>query len=595
MSPLRRTAVVALAAAALLAPAAATAAPDCVSSTGCSFTACYSPSATGTTYYFCDCVTSFTDQPASGCTAGNDTNAGTSPSAPKQHFDQAIAKLNSMNAGDRVSLCQGGVFTASGAAIYNPNCTASTRCEMTDYQASWGGAGIKPEVNPSTTGVYEMNFADSGNADHDEGYRVAGIHFKGDAAGTSGVDATSKGLFFYNDVDYVDVCNVKVDYQIVNEIGSHNTLNAGADAHNAHIHVRNSELVWNSGDGWLGGDDDLQIVNCLINNNGYGLQILDHCIYVGHDGTENAATGVLIQGNNISECTHAPRPDNTALNGHCNGVMVVAHGLHINLTFDGNLLTESLATDLCYGTVADNGYTSAESFTNTTWSHNTYINTGSPALGGQGIVGGTVADNIVLYGNGINGSAIQFPDRPPDTGDSTDTAIVVQGNSGYADQGTGIEISQSGATNNAVVNNVFQFAKSSGTVTLLSLPLSAASYTAVDYNVGYVSGGASLSWEASHSTRSGWNSSTGFDAHSNVVLPQFTNARVSTSWTGALADFLPATGSPLINAGSNSYVLSPDSAGLVRPQGGTVEIGALEVAAGVGVLGRWAPFSFGGF
>jgi hypothetical protein len=100
---------------------------------------------TGTTYYYCDCGTGA----APGCVPGNDANPGTSPSAPRRSWSDAMGRFNSLNAGDTVALCRTGAWAAGGISPSNTRCRGGSAgwpapdantdtCDLRDYVPSWG-------------------------------------------------------------------------------------------------------------------------------------------------------------------------------------------------------------------------------------------------------------------------------------------------------------------------------------------------------------------------------------------------------------------------------------------------------------------------
>ena len=78
------------------------------------------------------------------------------------------------------------------------------------------------------------------------------------------------------------------------------------------------------------------------------------------------------------------------------------------------------------------------------------------------------------------------------------------------------------------------------------------------------------------------------------TAPNFVNARISTSYAGAAADFTPAVGSGLIAAGDATNGATIDWFGAARPN--PPAIGALEYVASTATIGRaYLFFSGGGF
>ena len=194
------------------------------------------PAATATIYYACDCATGADKD----CVAGNDTNVGTSASAPWRSFERARSQFASLRAGDRIEFCKGGRFTATGSQWVNAKCTAANPCVVASYKAPWAsGDEGRPFVH-SPAGQNGIDFADSGNADHEEGYVFAGLELEGEKTGV--------GFFVYNDVDNVTICDSSIhDFGIGVQSAGANTANPGADMINANLMLSDSYLA-NNGD-----------------------------------------------------------------------------------------------------------------------------------------------------------------------------------------------------------------------------------------------------------------------------------------------------------------------------------------------------------
>jgi hypothetical protein len=156
---------------------------------------------TGTVYYYCDCAAGA--DPA--CVAGNDSNAGTSPSAPRRTIGDATTRFGSMASGSTIALCRGGVWTTAFGYLPNKTCGTAdaTSCDIRDYVPSWGSQSTaKPLVNLGSGG-FGIAFVNN-----TVGARLWNIYFK---STTSNHDAGDGMVGVYDSASGLDICNVTVD------------------------------------------------------------------------------------------------------------------------------------------------------------------------------------------------------------------------------------------------------------------------------------------------------------------------------------------------------------------------------------------------
>ncbi|HPO13023.1 MAG TPA: PKD domain-containing protein [Candidatus Hydrogenedentes bacterium] len=97
---------------------------------------------------------------------------------------------------------------------------------------------------------------------------------------------------------------------------------------------------------------------------------------------------------------------------------------------------------------------------------------------------------------------------------------------------------------------------------------SQATNSIFDYNVYFPDGSAAFEWNGSKTNFASWRSATGQDSHSQVANPGFVDPL-----TG---DFHLASGSPCIDIGAFLGAGEVDIAGVMRPQGLGIDIGAYE-------------------
>ena len=123
---------------------------------------------------------------------------------------------------------------------------------------------------------------DGGTAQHDEGYLVMGLALRGPGSGS--------GIFFYNDVDDVMLCDLDVEGFALGVYagGSNPPVDSSSDAKNARITLRNSRIANNSQQGWLGSCEGCAIEYNHFENNGFERDVLLHHIYVSGEGAQRA-------------------------------------------------------------------------------------------------------------------------------------------------------------------------------------------------------------------------------------------------------------------------------------------------------------------
>lgn len=496
-----------------------------------------------TNYYVCDCATGADPN----CIVGDDNNNGTTASTPWRSIASVNAIVNNLQAGDQILFAKGGSWIdAKIGNVYNFNSTAANPIVFDSYDPAWGGAA-KPILTEARAGTNLFNFSDGGNADHDEGYLVQNLDLRGNGTGTWGV-------FAYNDADHITINNV--DFTGF-EIGVHsagaNTANQGADQQNQGMVLTNCTIMNCSAQGFLGGGDGLLIENCYFENNGFGLAVFNHNIYLSH------GDNVILRNNELYRAT--------IVNGLADGVSLVVHGHHDNLLIEGNYVHEDagLVTGNAWGIAVDPGYATAEYFTNLIVRNNLIVNMYNVGIGVASAPGAIIENNIIINESaaGINGIAV--PDRIRGVEDMAMDNVTVRNNSVYL-RGTdvlttGIAVGGEG-TGYSVVSNLVSMDNGNG----FKMDLADAAYTTVDYNMMEQLGGAT--W-GSATSLAAWSSNRGFDQHSITGNPMF------TSTTAPNYNLMPLAGSAVVDAGHPTLSVATDYTGSNRI--GVSDIGAFEV------------------
>jgi hypothetical protein len=365
---------------------------------------------------------------------GSNENNGESASLPWETFDFAIGKFNKFQAGDALLLCTGGNFTSSYNRITNYNCTGYNPCTIGSYRTS--NSTPLPIIHGTASGA--LNFQDGGNADHDEGYIVKDLVLKG--------VGTGNGIFLFNDVDYVTVDNLTIDnFNIGLHSAGANAPNPGANQKNDHLTLRNSKILNNPGQGYLGGCNDCVFEGNQFVNNGFGRKIFNHNFYA------SGGDRVRIIDNDFYKSTF--------IEDKCQGVSLVVHGVVKDLVIRGNTIREDLgaAAQTCWGVSVDPGYASEESFTNVVIEENTVTNVGNVGIGCASCVDASILNNKIVHEQAFGIKAINVPVRTEDTVKSD--RVQVSGNvielSGYPNK-SGVVISDKPGFN-AGSNTVIQY------------------------------------------------------------------------------------------------------------------------------------------
>ena len=365
---------------------------------------------TGPVYYYCDCGTGA----AAGCVPGNDSNAGTSPSTPRQTLGNAASRFNGMAAGSTVALCRGGAWSGGFGGLHNSSCgtSDSTTCDLRDYTPSWGSASTpRPRLNGAGTGAFNLTTG--------QGYRIWNL----DIRGTSGAD---NGIFYVNidgsGVHDVDVCNVQIDTM---RLGFN--LIRGSFRGNSNFVIRNSQFYRSSFCAIYGGMDGLTVDSNYFEDNGTTATPQTHTIYLAE-----YADGMKFINNDV-----------TASPSVCGGVQVVLHMSLTNVTLENNRIYSPSTNVNCYGIQTSYSMVSWAQFDNTVVRRNRI--TRAPGFSGNsmeilGCVNCTVSDNILVNGAFTVGTGSCGGNLACTSG------TVVQNNSVIGSMGIG-------GSNNTVENN----------------------------------------------------------------------------------------------------------------------------------------------
>jgi hypothetical protein len=563
MSRLRVALLVAVAMLLASRTAAAVTSPACVSapcsgSTACNCTvpACEGNFTGSTIYYACDCeMGTHAGNAAPGCVQGSDGNTGTSQAQAFQTYSALQAKFGSLQPGDRIEFCRGGMFTVGASSRFvNNNSTALNPVVITSYLATWAG-GVDP--GPATinipSGSSGFDF-DDGSDTVQNGVHISGISLVGDGSDT--VNGNSIGIFGYNQINFVRICDIWGKWTNIPV----QTAGGNADSdHNTNWTILNSYFEGNGGQGFLGGDNNFTLRYSYFVNNGFDRATFNHNIYIAPPSHNFGINNIDVSYNELTGAT--------LLSGQCSATELVMHGIVDTWVFGHNYIHEPSggATEGCYGIGVVPGYTEGEMFSNGTINANTIVDVGGNGINIASSHGCSVTNNVVSMLHNICDVGITGTNDGVVSPDWSNQNLSIEGNSVQVSTGIGVAIVDS-ILNGVAANNAAYTTQSGGTISCFNYNQPTADYTFIDNNDCYGPAAGTLNWNPG-TTFASWKSATGFDTHSlNAANPQWTSP--------ATINFYPLAGSPLIGAGNFAHIPTTDQAGQARPNPPT--IGALE-------------------
>ena len=465
-------------------------APDCASGT----TTCY---------YVCDCASGAD----SNCVAGNDTATGTA-SHPWQSYEKARTTFGAIAAGDAIRFCTGGAWDVSAGDRWgNLNCMAADRCWGGDYTPPWASGNEGRPIIRRTDGADGFALEDGGDAEHEEGYVFENLDIRG--------SGSSAGFFLYNDIDDVEIRNVQIQgFDLGAHLAGSNACNSSdpkCDGQNDRITLRDSTIINNVSQGWLGASNGTQLISNTFENNG-STAVFDHNIYIS-GASGGPTSGIRVIGNRLYR--------STMVNDECTAVSLVVHGQHDQLLIEGNEVWEDVghAGQGCWGIAVDDGYNEAEGFTNVIIRGNVVRNVGNIAIGVGACADCLIENNVIIHEQNFGVTAIAAPDRSLGTGDLPQDHIIVRNNSIYIGPnsgGTAISVGDMG-DHHQIVGNAIVYAGATSSFNCLSAPLGPTAYDAIDYNVCGFSAGE---WADGSGGLSAWQA-LGWDIHSQAGDPGF--------------------------------------------------------------------------
>ncbi|WP_289281965.1 MULTISPECIES: right-handed parallel beta-helix repeat-containing protein [unclassified Methylophaga] len=349
-------------------------------------------------YYVCD-------------STGDDNNDGLSESTAFKSFTKGVSLFSKVSPSGALLFCRGGQFYVTAKhKLVNWKCSAEKPCTI----ASYGDPSLDAPKIVSSEGESALNFEEGGSAGGDGGYIVKDLIL---------ISTTGKGtgVRLYNDVDDVTLENLHIEGF---DLGVYSAGSNPADENDPSVNMmndrfvlRDSVIINNTTQGFMGGCNDCLIENNHFEHNGE-TRGFDHNIYLANKG--QYATGITIRNNTLYK--------SAIVDGSCQGVSLVGHGLLKDVIVEGNIIKEDAgkAAYSCWGISFDGGYTSDESFLNITIRDNTLMNMGGNAIGCASCDGALIENNTIIDEAGNLLAGVNVPVKNEDSIKSKN--IVIKNN-----------------------------------------------------------------------------------------------------------------------------------------------------------------------
>jgi len=333
----------------------------------------------GLTYYVCD--------------NGDDKSVGTTKAKPLKTYEKAMSKFGSLHAGDSILFCRGGNFNVTKySALFNTKFRAHKPGTIGDYFAP-EAIGDEPRPIISSLNNGALYFNTQSPFGPDGGLIVQNLELRGRGIGM--------GIFLLNGFSDVKVKNVLIDGF---EIGMY----SGGGAQNSNnVSLTDSQIQNNTGQGWLGGGDNLLIEDNSFHNNGYGhngSSISQHNVYVSNNEL-SPGKNIIVKGNDLYKSAN--------VDGKCGGASLVVHGQMENLLIEKNTIREDegAVDGYCYGLGVGPAYSSGESFKDVRILNNLLINVGRVGISGGSLVTALISGNTIIDYGSVLDEGILVPEE----------------------------------------------------------------------------------------------------------------------------------------------------------------------------------------
>ncbi len=372
------------------------------------------------TYYFSDCQTGA----QAGCVAGNNSNAGTSSSAPKQNLSGI--NVNTLGAGSHLLFARGGSWNHTTLRLVNLNTSAANPLTFDAY-----GSGPAPLLR-LTQANFGFEFSEWESPVVHGGYVFRNLKLDGENSG-------SHAFFLRGAVNGVVIEDVEITRFAIG-------INAQGSGPIRNITLRNSRLVLNTSMGMLGAYNDSLIEGNTFEANNASGSGFNHGTYLSGHGA--GVQNVVLRNNRYLR-------NSVVSGGVCTGGNMTFHGILDNVLIEGNVIEQDAATEGCWLMSITQGYNTAEGFTHFVVRNNRLINGGNTAIAVQSAPGIVVENNVIINTQNTPQTAISVGHNEYQNGDVPDGNAVVQNNTAcYPTPHAYSSVVRVVAPNSTVTNNV---------------------------------------------------------------------------------------------------------------------------------------------
>jgi uncharacterized protein (TIGR03382 family) len=464
------------------------------------------------TAYICDC------EPGADvdCVPGDDGTPGTSASIPWRSVELGRLEWNDAVAGDAVLFCQGGAFAIESVGRWTASgCTAEKPCTIGSYAPPWGSGDESRPILSVLGDLSAFRFDDSGEARHQEGAQLRGLHL----VCTECTDTGGRGVILGNDIDDVAIEDMEVEGFDIGIAVAGSTACAkddpACDGRSTRVAIRTSAIHDNLSFGITASGDELVIEDNVLADNGHDA-LTDHNLAI--DSAQSPDANVQVVGNQL----HGSVPDDDE---SCRTAEIQVEGVHAALRIVGNGIVEKGAVaDACWGiSVAPDLASRPERFDAATIKNNVVRNAGAVGIGLASCASCVVENNLVVWdGSDRSVRGIVAPAVARAEDDDPLNAIWVRNNTIVtASPGSGIEVGDEGE-GHVVVSNAVLYTGSSPDWNCFDANLPTSSYEAFDYDLCWfpdAAGEWNDGWGAIPDPLSAWQGGSGLCTHCLDVDP----------------------------------------------------------------------------
>jgi hypothetical protein len=464
------------------------------------------------TVYICDC------EPGADadCVPGDDGGAGASATAPWRSVELGRLEWVGAVAGDSVLFCEGGALPIESAGRWIASgCTAEKPCTVGSYVPPWASGDESRPILSVVGNLSALRFDDSGDARHQEGVQLRGLHL----VCTECIDAGGRGVMLGNDIDDVAIEDMVIEGFDVGIAVAGSAPCAkddpACDGKSSRVAIRGSTIERNLSFGITASGDELVIEENVLAHNGRD-PLTDHNLAI--DSAQSPDTNVQVVRNQLRGSV--PDGDES-----CRAAEIHVEGAHAGLRIVGNAIFENGAVaDACWGiSLSPDLASRPEWFDSATIKNNVVRNAGAVGIGIASCTSCVVENNLIVWdGSGRRVGGIVAPAVPRADDDDALDAVWVRNNTIVtASAGSGIEVGDEG-DEHVVVSNVIVYTGTSADWSCFDANLPTASYAAFDHDLCWFpssDGEWNDGWGTIPDPLSAWQGGSGLCANCREVDP----------------------------------------------------------------------------